>query len=287
MYHSNFISLFINNKFHKKIYWNIRHSELNSKISKKTTILVSLICGLFSKIVPKKIIYCSEKSIKFHENKHFYSKKKSFLINNGFSHKSYYFSKKLRSKFRKNNKIKKSDLVFGFAGRYSKQKNIEALIIGFSKLIKDYKNIYLYMVGKDINFNNKKLFKIIEDYNLKKKVFLLSEQKNLIEFYNGIDLLTLTSHSESFPNVIAEAMLCTTPVLSSNAGCSKKIISDYGFLIETNDSYSIYKGLKKVIRVFFSKKIKWKQLKKRGQVHIIKNFSTESMANNYIKNWIN
>ena len=40
MYHSNFLSLFINKKYKYKIFWNIRHSELNFKISKKKKILI-------------------------------------------------------------------------------------------------------------------------------------------------------------------------------------------------------------------------------------------------------
>ena len=77
MYHSNFITLFIHQKFYNRIFWNIRHSKLNIKISKKITIFISLICGLFSKIVPSKIIYCSEESIIFHENHHYYAKNKT------------------------------------------------------------------------------------------------------------------------------------------------------------------------------------------------------------------
>jgi len=52
MYHSNFLTMFIPKKYHNKIFWNIRHSELNLKISKKMTILLSIICGLFSRFVP-------------------------------------------------------------------------------------------------------------------------------------------------------------------------------------------------------------------------------------------
>ena len=54
MYHSNFLSLFIQKKYHDKIFWNIRHSELNLQISKKKTILISIICGLFFKNYSKK-----------------------------------------------------------------------------------------------------------------------------------------------------------------------------------------------------------------------------------------
>lgn len=224
MYHSNFLTMFIPKKYHNKIFWNIRHSELNLKISKKMTILLSIICGLFSRFVPKKIIYCSEKSIKFHENNQFYSKKKTRLIDNGYSDKIYYPSNNLRSNFRKKNKIKKTDIILGYAGRYAKQKNIESLLNAFSKIVKNYSNVHLYMVGKEINLQNKELINIMSGLNIKDKMVLLNEQKNLLEFYNGIDLLVLSSHSESFPNVIAEAMLCSTPVLASNAGCSKKLL---------------------------------------------------------------
>ena len=286
MYHSNFLSIFIPKKYYNRIFWNIRHSELNLTISKKMTILLSIICGLFSRFVPKKIIYCSEKSIKFHENNQYYSKKKTRLIDNGYSDKTYYPSSNLRLNFRKKNKIKKTDIILGYAGRYAKQKNIESLLNAFSKIVKNYENAHLYMVGKEINLQNKELINIISGLNIKDKIVLLNEQKNLLEFYNGIDLLVLTSHSESFPNVIAEAMLCSTPVLASNAGCSKKIIDKYGFVLNKNDYLSITKGLKKSINILENKKRNWKFLKKNVRSQIKKKFSIEKMANSYSKNWI-
>ena len=286
MYHSNFVTLFLPRLFYDKIFWNIRHSELNLKISKKTTILVSIICGLFSKIVPKKIIYCSEKSINFHQNKHFYSKNKTKLIYNGYNDKIYYPSKYLKVNFRKKNGINKSDIILGFAGRYAKQKNIPTMLLAFSKFIKKHNNIYLYMVGKDISPFNKELTTFISNLKIQNKVVFLNEQKNLLEFYNGIDLLLLTSHSESFPNVIAEAMLCSTLVLASDAGCSKKIISNFGFVIEKNDYKSIIKGLNKSINIFKIKNKKLKFLKKNSRIQIKNNFSIKKMANTYFKNWI-
>ena len=286
MYHSNFITLFLPKIFYDKVFWNIRHAELNFKISKKTTILISIICGLLSKVVPKKIIYCSEKSIKFHQNQHFYCKNKTTLIYNGYSDKIYYPSESLNLNFRKKNKRSKSDIILGFAGRYAKQKNIFSMLFAFSKFIKNNNNIYFYMVGKDLSSCNKELTSFIFDLKIQDKVIFLKEQKSLLEFYNGIDLLLLTSHSESFPNVIVEAMLCSTPVLSSDAGCSKKIINHCGFVIKNNDYLSIMNGLKKSINVFKNKKKNWKSIKKNSRLQIKKNFLIEKMANTYLKNWI-
>ena len=106
-----------------------------------------------------------------------------------------------------------------------------------------------------------------------------------MKFYNGIDLLLLTSHSESFPNVIAEAMLCSTPVLSSDAGCSKKIIDDCGFIMKKNDSESIFNNLKKSIDILQTKKKEWKFLKKKSLNKIKREFSIKKMANTYFKIW--
>ena len=58
------------------------------------------------------------------------------------------------------------------------------------------------MVGRDITKKNDELSNLINELDIKKS-FLFTRTKNLVQFYNGIDLLILTSHSESFPNVIA------------------------------------------------------------------------------------
>lgn len=286
MYHSNFISIFIPRQFYDKLFWNIRHSELNIFYSKITTILLSMICGLASNIIPKKIIYCSEKSINFHLKYHFYSKKKTELIYNGFDQKTYYPQRNIHLNFRKKNKIKKKIFVLGYAGRYAKQKNIFSIIMSFSKLTKINKNVCLFMVGKDISVENKNLTKFVKELKISHKVFFLSEQKNLLDFYNGIDLLILASHSESFPNVIAESMLCKTPVLSSNAGCAKKIINTDGFIMKDNKSITIFRNLKRILNLFQNNRKKWIILKKNSRSHIIKNFSLEIMAEKYMQKWI-
>lgn len=286
MYHSNFITLFLQKKFYSNLFWNIRHSELNTKISKKTTIFLSIICGILSSVVPKKIIYCSERSINFHESQHFYSKKKSTLIYNGFNETSYFSSKELRLNFRKKEKINKTDIIIGYAGRYARQKNIFSMLNAFSNLTKIYDNVYLYMVGRDISSQNKELVRCLDKLKINDKVYFLKEQKSLLEFYNGIDFLLLPSHSESFPNVVAESMLCSTPVLSSDAGCSRKIINSDGFVMAKNDQKSIFDNLKKVLIILKNKKKKWKLLKKNSRLQIKNHFSIPNMGKNYLKNWI-
>ena len=226
------------------------------------------------------------KSPCFLANTESFFKKKTELIYNGFDQKTYYPKRNIHLNFRKINKIKRKIFVLGYAGRYAKQKNIHSIIMSFSKLAKINKNVCLFMVGKDISIENKDLIKFVKELKISHKVFFLSEQKNLLDFYNGIDLLILASHSESFPNVIAESMLCKTPVLSSNAGCAEKIINSGGFIMRDNKSNTIFKNLMKIINLFQNKRKKWIILKKNSRSHIIKNFSLEIMAEKYMQKWI-
>ena len=81
-------------------------------------------------------------------------------------------------------------------------------------------------------------------------------------------------------------MLCSTPVLSSNAGCTKKIINNNGFVMSNNDHASILRYLNKVINILKFKRKEWTLLKKNCRLQIRKNFSIQNMANKYMKKWV-
>ena len=141
------------------------------------------------------------------------------------------------------------------------------------------------MIGKGLDKNNAKLNSWIHKTQYPDNFILLGE-KNPHDFFTAMDLYCLSSKSEGFPNVVAEAMLCSTPVLSSDAGCSKKIINKYGFIMSHNNSETIVHNLKKTLNLFKNKKTKWKSLKIKSQNHIKKNYSIENMANSYLKEWV-
>ena len=72
---------------------------------------------------------------------------------------------------------------------------------------------------------------------------------------NGIDLFVLPSFSESFPNVLAEAMLCETPCISTNVGSAKDIIKNTdGSIVPIDDSFALSMAIEKKYRIFKEKK---------------------------------
>jgi len=138
--------------------------------------------------------------------------------------------------------------------------------------------------GKDVCTNNNLLNRHIK--NLPKNKYKLDKSpSNLIEFMNGIDLFVLPSLSESFPNVLAESMMCKTPVVSTDVGCARNIIfSTGGLVVPSNDSMALYNAIKKMYNVFKIKK-KWNNIQNKSRNRILKKYNIQNINFKYEKLW--
>lgn len=62
--------------------------------------------------------------------------------------------------------------------------------------------------------------------------------------YNAMDVLVSASESESFPNVIAEAMACGVPVVATDVGESAAIVGEFGVRVAVGDSAAMAEGIR-------------------------------------------
>jgi len=95
-------------------------------------------------------------------------------------------------------------------GRLSPQKNFTRLIEIFNRLKMD--NFELIILGK--GELETQLKKQIEEHNLISKVHLLGFKSNPYKYISKANIFCLTSDWEGLPQVIAEAMICKTPVIA-------------------------------------------------------------------------
>lgn len=76
-------------------------------------------------------------------------------------------------------------------------------------------------------------------------------QKNeLAEIYSVSDVMVFPSDTETFGNVVLEAMACGTPVIGANAGGVKNIIRDYstGILCEPKNTLSFCRAIEECLQ---------------------------------------
>ncbi len=268
MYHCIFLSILISIFQKCNIFWNIRHSNFHIKYTKFKTILIILLCSIFSHFIPKKIIYNSYSSKKIHQN-FFYSKKKSIVINNGFK------------KFKLNKKRSKN-FTISFIGRNNPQKNHKVFFKAINLLPVDL-NIRFILIGKDIPKLKNEYIKFLNT-KLKKKIKFYNERKNIFNFYKFFDINILpSSYGESFSNVVAETMGYGIPNITSDVGDNKKIIKNTGLVLS---NYNSSTELSKKILVMYnlwSRKKKWEKLKKRCVERIRKHYNFKITLKKYVE----
>jgi glycosyltransferase involved in cell wall biosynthesis len=135
------------------------------------------------------------------------------------------------------------ELVIGFAGRLVEEKGIYDL----TAALEDLKDIKIKMIWAGDGKERDHLKQLRA-----KDIFLgqldLSE---MVEFYNGIDLLILPSKStpfwkEQFGLVAAQSLACHTPVIGSNSGAIPEVVGNDDFIFPEGDS----KALANIIRNF-------------------------------------
>jgi len=281
MYHSNLITILIFFKFKKvKIIWNIRGS-FEKELTKLKTKLIIYLCSFFSYFIPSKIVYCSKYSMITHE-KIFYNKNISLFIPNGFLIPEIFNIKEKKNDFLKYYNLNKKTFVIGMAARFDPHKDYENLFKVIKMTSSLENKIIFLLAGKDINYNNIHLMKLINNFKISKKIILLDNYDNINDFYSILDLHILVSLSESFPNVIAESMSVGIPNISTAVGEAKNIINDKGWIVSRNNPNNFYKSLIAAMKLFENKDL-WNDLKKSCIEEIKKNYSLEKMLSNYNK----
>lgn len=128
-----------------------------------------------------------------------------------------------------------SNIILG-VGRLVPQKNFQLLINAFA-IVRESINAKLIIVGE--GSERELLEGEIQDLGLKGYIDLVGYQSNPYTYMKNADVFVLSSEWEGFGNVIVEAMICGTKVVSTDCPSGPSEILDsgkYGFLVERNNS---------------------------------------------------
>ena len=247
---SDFYGLFIKFMYPEvTLIWNIRCSKLIYPIVDFKNILLVKILSKLSKY-PDLIISNSFSGIKEHLRLG-YKPKEIKVIPNGFDMKIYSSNNSFRKLNRRKFTLNQNDFVIGFVGKYNRIKGIEKFILTANIALKKFSNWKFVLMGRDLTYENNELVNQLKKYKILKNFRLLGERQDVNKILCSFDILSLTSSSEGFPNVIGEAMSCGVPCVSTDVGDCKLIIDETGIISKNhkpqhifNDWLSIYKMLK-------------------------------------------
>jgi glycosyltransferase involved in cell wall biosynthesis len=136
--------------------------------------------------------------------------------------------------------------VFLTISRLVPVKNIDLQIEALAKL--NNKNIQLLIAGDGPAKDNLK--NLVAKYNLTDQVDFVGWLDNLGQYYKTADCLLLTSDSEGYGMVAAEAVAANLPVIMTDVGVAGELVVDEvnGFVIPINDQQALIQKMSLLIK---------------------------------------
>lgn len=146
--------------------------------------------------------------------------------------------------------FKKKKNIILCVSRLAKYKNIDDLILAFSKVKKSHKDLKLMIVGQGPQKAN--LQKLVTSLKLKKHVIFLSilKRSQLTTLFKSAKIFCLPSAVEGFGISIIEAAAAGTPYVVSDVSVFKEITKNGqgGLLFNLNDTDDLALKLEKLLK---------------------------------------
>lgn len=145
--------------------------------------------------------------------------------------------------------IQLDDFVFVYVGRLTGDKGINELVVAFQKILTEFDNTKLLLVGffeSELDPLQKET--IIEIKNNERIIFV-PFQEDIRPYYAVSNTLVFPSYREGFPNAVLEAGAMGLPSIVTNINGCNEIIEDYknGILIPPKNPAALFMAMKKII----------------------------------------
>ncbi|MBS0344210.1 MAG: glycosyltransferase [Proteobacteria bacterium] len=269
----------------RRVIWGIRHSNLDPSRNSRSTLAVVRLCSWLSRVVPLKVVSCSHNASKLHI-RHGYAPQKFIDIPNGYRTDLFRRDDELRQRTRAGLGIDGDHFVVGMVARFDPLKDHRNLIGALRTAKRGGSSPFLcLLVGPGMDATNSDLINWLGEAELLDIVRLLGVRSDVPAIMNAIDLKVLSSAGEAFPNVLAEAMACGTPCVTTDVGDAAVIVDRFGWVVPAQDSTALADAISTAKDLHARRRDLWNLRCDQGIAHIAQHFSMERMWNNYYSVW--
>jgi glycosyltransferase involved in cell wall biosynthesis len=134
--------------------------------------------------------------------------------------------------------LKDGELVFGCVANDSKNKGVEELLRAFARAELAQARLVVLGVSPDL------WSPLARELGLSGRALLLPPCESVADHLRVFDAFVLSSHSESMPNTVQEAMCLGLPVLSTAVGGAPECVRGNGLLVAAKDVPGLAQGLR-------------------------------------------
>lgn len=269
----------------RTVFWGVRNSTLEAGSSARSTIFIARACASLSRVLPHRILCCAYSAARVHSSLG-YDARKIDVIPNGYDVEQFRPDPQARSRVRSKLGIDESVPLIGMVGRFDPQKDHGNFIRSLGLLKERGYSFCCILVGRDVTTDNAALAECLNAAGVVDDVKLLGQCSDVASIMNAVDLHVLASaFGEAFPNVVAEAMACGTPCVSTNVGDASFIIGNTGWVVEPCRATDLADAIALALEEKCSSESNWEARRSNCRKRIVDNFSIESMVCAFESAW--
>ena len=180
------------------------------------------------------------------------------VIDNGIETQTLSFDESGRRRMRVAWEAQHDTPVVGCVARLDPIKDHVTLLRAFALLRQSHPDARLICVGTVVEPHASELRSLARQLQIDAAVRWIERESQLRDLYSGFDTLCLSSISEGFPNVLAEAMACGVPCVATDVGDARRILSSADFLVPAGDPNALAQALVQALaqgRVFSEQRV--------------------------------
>jgi glycosyltransferase involved in cell wall biosynthesis len=215
------------------VLWNIRNSEIKRPRDKHSTLVIARLCAYLSSRLPQRIVSCSSAGRDFHLTLG-YSRSRMIVVFNGYDTDHFRPDREAADILKAELGVSSSAKLVVNVGRYHPAKDHRCFLAAASLVRDEDKEAFFVLCGDGITWENAELVDEIERLDLRRCVFLLGRRTDVNLILAAATVAVSSSCSEGFPNVVAEAMACGAICVVTDAGDSRHIVGETGFVVPAN-----------------------------------------------------
>lgn len=267
----------------RAVCWGIHSTDLKRGESKTRTILVARLCSWLSKWVPRRIICCAQTAAASHAASG-YDVKKLVVINNGYDLSEFRPNDRERFRLRDELNLPRDLPLIGMVGRFDPYKDHAGLIAALSHVVAANVEFRCVLVGSGMEESNATLRDWIHASGLADRIQLLGRRNDIPAVMNALDVHVLSSLGEAFPNVLAEAMACGTPCVTTDAGDAPLIVGETGWVVPKGQPEALADAIIIALGACRDEEA-WGVRCAAARSRVVDRFSVETMVQEYNEIW--
>jgi glycosyltransferase involved in cell wall biosynthesis len=204
------------------VVWNVRQSlDDPASFSRSTRIALSVTRRLSN--MPDGIIYNSSRARRLHAA-YGYADAEATVIPNGFELPELAGPRPREAR------------LFGLVGRFHPQKDHETFFKAAAIAAGAAPDMRFATAGEGVTADSPAIAALLTAAGLApERIDMKGLVLDMAGFYRSIDVLVLSSRTEGFPNVVAEAMSHGRPVVTTDVGDAAEIVGDAGRVVQARD----------------------------------------------------